>query len=65
MTVPYKVKSIKDNIAIGVIGDIEKEFKIELVDDKLKQGDFFLAQNGYVLQKLPKQDADNLMKLFT
>ena len=64
MTVPYKVKSIKDNIVIGIVADQAKEFKTDLLEGDIKEGDYFLAQNGYVLQIIPKDDADNLMKLF-
>ncbi len=65
MTIPYKVKSIKDNIVIGIISDQEKEFKTDVLEGEIRVGDFFLAQNGYVLQIIPNEDAENLMKLFT
>ncbi len=65
MTIPYKVKSIKNNIVIGIISDQEKEFKTDVLEGEIKVGDFFLAQNGYVLQIIPNEDAENLMKLFT
>jgi len=65
MTIPYKVKSIKDNIVIGIITDQEKEFKTDVLEGDIQIGDYFLAQNGYVLEVLLKEDADNLLKLFT
>lgn len=65
MTIPYKVKSIKNNIVIGVVADQEKEFKTDVLEGDIQIGDYFLAQNGYVLQVLLKEDADNLIKLFT
>lgn len=64
MTVPYKVKSIKDNLVIGFINDVKKEFKLDVFDGDIKEGDYFLAQNGYVVQVLQDEDADNLLKLF-
>ena len=64
MTIPYKVKTIKDNIVVGIIGDQEKEFKLDLVETKVEVGDYFLAQNSYVLQIIKDEDAKNLMKLF-
>ena len=64
MSVPYKVTSIKDNVVVGIIGDQTKEFKTDVLEGEIKVGDYFLAQNGYVLQKIPTEDADNLMKLF-
>ncbi|MFW0862236.1 MAG: HypC/HybG/HupF family hydrogenase formation chaperone [Candidatus Komeilibacteria bacterium] len=64
MTVPYKVKSIQDNTVIGIVADQVKEFKTDVLEEDIKVGDYFLAQNGYVLQIIPKQDADNLMNLF-
>jgi hydrogenase maturation factor len=65
MTIPYKVKSIKDDIVIGIIGEDEKEFKLDVVEDELSVGDYFLAQNGYVLQQIPNEDAENLLQLFS
>lgn len=64
MTVPYKVSSISGNIVTGVVADQVKEFKTDVLEEDIKVGDYFLAQNGYVLQIISKHDADNLMNLF-
>lgn len=57
--IPGKVKEVKDNLVlVDYFGEVKKAVN-EL--DNLEPGDYIYAQGGYAIEKLGKQDAENIL----
>lgn len=67
LAIPGKIKSIrrladKNRRATVDFNGIEKEVNCELV--KVKKGDYVVVHAGFAIQKLEKEEADEILSLF-
>jgi hydrogenase assembly chaperone HypC/HupF len=64
LTIPYKIKSIKGQMAIvGCPGETNKKIGLSLVK-QLKKGDYVLVQNNLAVRKVTKKEVQEIYKLF-
>ncbi|KYH35627.1 hydrogenase assembly chaperone [Clostridium tepidiprofundi DSM 19306] len=59
--VPFKILEINDNNAIGEINNFTKKFRIDLLPNA-SVGDYVMVHAGFAIQKLKKEDAENIIE---
>jgi hydrogenase expression/formation protein HypC len=57
-----EIKSIDGNKAVAAAGGIEKEIRLDLLDD-VGLGDFVLIHTGYAIEKLDPAEARETLDL--
>ncbi len=61
-TIPYKVVDINDKITLEIEGE-KRTAQGSLVS--VKQGDFVLLQNGVIIKKISRNDAEEIISLIS
>jgi hydrogenase expression/formation protein HypC len=64
ISIPYKIIEITDKTAKAEAGGEIKDLKLDVIEDKLKVGDFVLVQEAYAISKISSKQANDLKKLF-
>ncbi len=59
--IPGKVEKIENNKAIVDYGIEKREADLSLV--KIKEGDYVLVNNGFVIEKVPEKEAKLALQL--
>ncbi len=62
LTIPYKVVDISDKITLEIKGE-KKIAQGSLIS--VKQGDFVLLQNGVIIKKISRSDAEEITSLIS
>jgi len=62
LSVPVKILEIKNDKAIVDSGSTQNELDVSLVPD-IKEGDYCLISNGFVVKKISQQDAEEIFKI--
>ncbi|MFH1453735.1 MAG: HypC/HybG/HupF family hydrogenase formation chaperone [Armatimonadota bacterium] len=60
--IPVKIKEINGFTGMADFGGIEREVRIELLED-VKPGDWIIMHAGYALSKLSEKDALETLEL--
>ncbi|MEZ5082824.1 MAG: HypC/HybG/HupF family hydrogenase formation chaperone [Bacteroidales bacterium] len=63
LSIPAKVESIKDDMAIVSVGGTTYNASLQMLDD-VKIGDYILMHTGFAIQKLSPEDAEESLKVF-
>ncbi len=63
LSIPAKVISIKDGMAIVSVGGTEYEASLQLLDD-VKVDDYILLHTGFAIQKISEEEAIETLKVF-
>ncbi|MBO3768693.1 MAG: HypC/HybG/HupF family hydrogenase formation chaperone [Thermoproteota archaeon] len=58
--IPGKVEVIKGKEAVVDLGGVKRKVRLDLVED-LSQGDYVIVHAGFVIQKLTKEEAKDLL----
>ena len=64
LSIPAKVESIKDNMAIVSVGGVTYKASLQLLDD-VKVGDFILLHTGFAIEKISPEEAEETLKIFS
>ena len=65
LSIPYQIKSISHQqatVSCSVCHDESKTVGLDLVP-RLKKGDYVLVQNNLAVRKVPKREAEEILKL--
>ena len=60
---PAKILEVKDGKAIVKMGEKQKEVGTQLVPE-IKEGDYCLVENGFIIKKISSQQAKEINALF-
>ena len=60
--IPGKIKEFKDNLVVVDYFGEERKAVNEL--DDLLIGDYIYAQGGYVIEKIPQEEAENILSVW-
>ncbi len=63
LSIPAKVISINDGMAIVSVGGTEYEASLQLLDD-VKVDDYILLHTGFAIQKISEEEAIETLKVF-
>jgi hydrogenase expression/formation protein HypC len=63
LSIPAKVKSIDGDMAIVSMGGTEYNASLQMVED-IRVGDYILLHTGFAIQKIDKEEAMEIFKLF-
>lgn len=63
LSIPAKVESIQDDMAIVSVGGTTYNASLQMLDD-VKIGDYILMHTGFAIQKLSPEDAEESLKVF-
>lgn len=65
LSIPARVDSIEQDIAICTVGESSYNASLELISNEdVKVGDYVLIHTGFALQKLDTEDALQTLKTF-
>jgi hydrogenase expression/formation protein HypC len=64
LSIPAKIESIEDNMAIVSVGGVTYKASLQLLDD-VSVGDFILLHTGFAIQKISPEDAEETLKIFS
>lgn len=62
LAIPGKIVEIKDNFALVDYGGEQREISLELLEAKV--GDYVIANAGYAIRKLTREEAEESLRLF-
>ena len=63
LSIPAKVKSIDGEMAIVSMGGTEYNASLQMFED-VSVGDYILLHTGFAIQKIDKEEAKEIFKLF-
>jgi hydrogenase expression/formation protein HypC len=64
LSIPAKIESIEDNMAIVSVGGVTYKASLQLLDD-VSVGDFILLHTGFAIQKISPEEAEETLKIFS
>lgn len=64
LAIPGRVVSISPPVAVVDFGDVEKEVRLDVVDETVEVGDFVLNHAGFAIRKIPEAEAKATIELF-
>ncbi len=65
LSIPARVDSIEENIAICTVGESSYNTSLDLIsDEEIKVGDYVLIHTGFAIQKLDTDEANKILKTF-
>ncbi|MFH1129509.1 MAG: HypC/HybG/HupF family hydrogenase formation chaperone [Patescibacteria group bacterium] len=62
LSVPVKILEIKNKKAVVILGGEKKEFGIELIPE-IKENDYCLVSNGFVVKKISAKEAEEIFNI--
>ena len=63
LSIPAKVESIENEMAIVSVGGAKYNASLQMIDD-VQVGDYILMHTGFAIQKLSPEDAAESIKVF-
>ena len=64
LSIPAKIESIEDNMAMVSVGGVTYKASLQLLDD-VSVGDFILLHTGFAIQKISPEEAEETLKIFS
>lgn len=64
LAIPMEVVKIEKDNALVSVGDIQKEVRLDLIDEKPEVGDYVLVHAGFALHRIDEKTAMETLKLF-
>ena len=64
LSIPAKIESIEDNMAIVSVGGVTYKASLQLLDD-VYVGDYILLHTGFAIQKISPEEAEETLKIFS
>ncbi|MGA1839411.1 MAG: HypC/HybG/HupF family hydrogenase formation chaperone [bacterium] len=64
LAIPMEVVKIENYNAWVSVGDIQKEVRLELIDEMPQVGDYVLVHAGFALHRIDEKTAIETLKLF-
>ncbi|MGA1864342.1 MAG: HypC/HybG/HupF family hydrogenase formation chaperone [bacterium] len=64
LAIPMEVVKIENYNAWVSVGDIQKEVRLELIDEMPQVGDYVLVHAGFALHRIDEKTAMETLKLF-
>ncbi|NQT76508.1 MAG: HypC/HybG/HupF family hydrogenase formation chaperone [Bacteroidetes bacterium] len=64
LSIPAKIESIEDNMAIVSVGGVTYKASLQLLDD-VNVGDYILLHTGFAIQKISPEEAEETLKIFS
>ena len=64
LAVPMEVIKIEDNIAWVSVGDVQKEVRLDIIDEMPEVGDYVIVHAGFALHRIDEKTAMETLKLF-
>lgn len=62
LSIPAKVESIKDEMAVVSVGGAQYDASLQMVED-VKVGDYILLHTGFAIQKISEEEALETLKV--
>lgn len=63
LSIPAKVETIEDDMAVVSVGGTKYNASLQMLDD-VKIGDYILLHTGFAIQKLTAEEAEESLKVF-
>lgn len=63
LSIPAKVESIKDEMAVVSVGGTTYDASLQMVDD-VEVGDYILLHTGFAIQKISEEEAIETLKVY-
>jgi len=63
LSIPAKVESIKDEMAVVSVGGTQYDASLQMVED-VKVGDYILLHTGFAIQKISEEEAIETLKVY-
>lgn len=64
LAIPMEVVKIENYNAWVSVGDIQKEVRLDLIDEMPQVGDYVLVHAGFALHRIDEKTAMETLKLF-
>lgn len=64
LAVPGRVVSISGPLATVDFGDVQKEIRLDVVDETVDVGDFVLNHAGFAIRRIPEEEALATIELY-
>ncbi len=64
LAIPMEVVKIENNNAWVSVGEIQKEVRLDLIDEMPEVGDYVLVHAGFALHRIDEKTAMETLKLF-
>jgi len=62
---PYRIVEIKNEwIAVAEVRGVKTEINLQLLPEKVKEGDWVLVHVGFAIQKLDEEEAKESLKIW-
>lgn len=63
LSIPARVDSIEDDMAMVSVGGVNYRASLQLLDD-VAVGDYILLHTGFAIQKISPEEAEETLRLF-
>lgn len=63
LSIPARVESIENDMAIVSVGGTEYKASLQMLED-VKVGDYILLHTGFAIQKLSEEEAQESLRVF-
>jgi len=63
LSIPAKVESIEDDMAVVSVGGTRYKASLQMLED-VNIGDYILLHTGFAIQKLTPEEAEESLKVF-
>ncbi len=64
LAIPGLVLEVEGNVALADFWGVRKRVRLDIVDTKVRPGDYILTHVGFAIKRVSQQEAEETLQLF-